>query len=80
MLVRDAVLGERSAAKSIAQRANQKHELEIDPAATIDICRVTFIADAPTYRNAAARDAMVAVSPRSCTKLMSKKWNIARRA
>jgi hypothetical protein len=33
---------------SITQQANQKHELEIDRAATIDICRVTFIADEPT--------------------------------
>jgi hypothetical protein len=86
---RDAALG-ANGSKNIAKQANQKHELEIDRVATIDTGRVTFNSDEPTCRSDTSRNITIAtrhhampwqqslrgpVSP----KLMSKKWNIARR-
>jgi hypothetical protein len=77
-------------AKASLKQANQKHELEIDRVATIDTARVTFNSDEPTCRSDTSRNITIAtrhhampwqqsfrgpVSP----KLMSKKWNIARR-
>ena len=85
---RDAVWP--TAAKASPKEANQKHELEIDRVATIDTGRVTFNSDEPTCRSDTSRNITIAtrhhampwqqslrgpVSP----KLMSKKWNIARR-
>jgi hypothetical protein len=85
---RDAVWP--TAAKASLKQANQKHELEIDRVATIDTGRVTFNSDEPTCRSDTSRNITIAtrhhampwqqslrgpVSP----KLMSKKWNIARR-
>ena len=79
-----------TAAKASLKEANQKHELEIDRVATIDTGRVTFNSDEPTCRSDTSRNITIAtrhhampwqqslrgpVSP----KLMSKKWNIARR-
>jgi len=77
-------------AKASLKQANRKHELEIDRVATIDTARVTFNSDEPTCRSDTSRNITIAtrhhampwqqsfrgpVSP----KLMSKKWNIARR-